>query len=221
MPDKEVALILSGGSWTIQKSIINAEKHIIPIHSTWCCLLTSSFFHYPLCPAYLTGSEYDPVVVLRSIFFDFFWLLSSYTHSYWAQVLICTKIVPVFLYMRERKEKVCLTSYTSTIFSSLIVTPEINCQVLESIRACLQVVPGCHSCASLLSWAAFIQKGWNSTWHLCLNRPKRGYTSYISFYIAICFIHIELNKYNQFPPLKIKRRKPNAPKWETQQPMLK
>lgn len=151
MPDKEVALILSGGSWTIQKSIINAEKHIIPIHSTWCCLLTSSFFHYPLCPAYLTGSEYDPVVVLRSIFFDFFWLLSSYTHSYWAQVLICTKIVPVFLYMRERKEKVCLTSYTSTIFSRLIVTPEINCQVLESIRACLQVVPGCHSCASLLS----------------------------------------------------------------------
>lgn len=97
--------ILPGGSWMIQKSIINAAKHINPTHGTWFGLLTPRFFHYHPWTAYLTGSEYDPVVVLRSIFFDLLWLLSSYTHSYWTQVLICPKIVPVFLYVRKKKKR--------------------------------------------------------------------------------------------------------------------
>lgn len=100
-----------------------------PTFWTWFCLLTSGFFSHPPGLPYLTGSEYDPVVVLRSIFLDLLRLLSSYTHSYWTQVLICPKIVPVFLYVKEKKIEVCLTSYTSTVFPCLIVTLEINCQL--------------------------------------------------------------------------------------------
>lgn len=214
------SIMLPEGSWIIQKSIINAEKHTNPTYSTLFCLLTSRFFYYPCWTAHLTGSEYDPVVVLRSIFFDFLWLLSSYTHSYWTQVLICPKIVPVFLYMTAGGKKKSLTSYISTVFSCLIITLEVNCQ-LHGVNKNKSSSGTRMSFLCFTSLVYFIQKGWNSTWHLCLNRPKTRYTSYISFYSAICFIHIELNKYNQFSPLKIKTRKSNAPKWETQQPMLK
>lgn len=88
----------------IQKSIINAKSTHIPHIGPGFAF--SFLVSVPIpWAAYLTGSEYDPVVVLRSIFFDFLRLLSSYTHSYWTQVLICPKIVPVFLYIREKKNR--------------------------------------------------------------------------------------------------------------------
>lgn len=125
----------------------------------------------------------------------------------------------VLVYDGGEKKK-SLTSYISTVFSCLIITLEVNCQ-LHGVNKNKSSSGTRMSFLCFTSLVYFIQKGWNSTWHLCLNRPKTRYTSYISFYSAICFIHIELNKYNQFSPLKIKRRKSNAPKWETQQPMLK
>lgn len=66
--------------------------------------------------AYLTGSENDPVVVLRSVFFDFLWFFSSYAHSYWTKVLICPKIVPVFLRIKNKQIKKIEVSLTFQLY---------------------------------------------------------------------------------------------------------
>lgn len=134
-----------------------------PLPPTQFSLLPSSFSYYQSQTAYLTGSEYDPVVVLWPIFFYFLWFFSSYAHSYWTEVLICSKIVPVFLHIKKQKKTDQTPSYFShfnCIFMLICYTGNELPIALESVTS---VILRFHSHHSVLWRAPCIQESWNST----------------------------------------------------------